>query len=163
MTESTDIKIYNGYANSYAHITPQERDNLLKLADGLEKMPPPDVRFNMDTYCERTFAHFGPTCGAVGCAIGVASYIVEPRLELNEHWAALPGRPVFEHWEDFAIRLFGFSNHKHGIGVWCFSDAWAETDNTPEGAAKRIRWALTLGVPDDYIQQMYGSVPLCYN
>ena len=33
-------------------------------------------------------------------------------------------------------------------GGWCFSGEWCEIDNTPRGAAKRIRVLLKSGLPD---------------
>lgn len=45
---------------------------------------------------------------------------------------------------------------------WLFSDGWRETDNTPSGAAARIRHLLSHGLPEDWREQMSGDAKLCY-
>lgn len=148
--------------------TPEEkRANLLKLADALDNMPPPDVRFDMSDYAELGLR--AATCGAVGCAIGVASIVIAPReLVLTRYFvASLPEsennpRSYFESWEAYARRVLGHDTYNSYAGTWMFDAAWARRDNTPKGAAARIRWYVFNGLPEDWRGQMYGAIPLCY-
>ena len=154
------------------YTTAQQRENLWKLAARLRAMPPPNIRFNMETY----YKQLPNECGTIACAIGCASEIVAPR-EIAVHYFdemyqavvndnldgenAL-GSHDFESWDAYAKRLFGFSNNDDGAGGWCFEADWAQVDNTPLGAARRIEWYLEHGLPDDWYGQMKGRAPLCY-
>lgn len=114
------------------------------------------AEFDMSTYAEYGPQEFyiDPTkteCGSVGCVIGHATYVIDPKTP-------------FESWFDYSIRVFGIT----GSCVcgdrwdWCFSSEWALIDNTPEGAGKRIMWLLERGLPDDAFDQIIGRAPLCY-
>lgn len=46
---------------------------------------------------------------------------------------------------------------------WCFSGGWASIDNTPAGAAKRIRYLIEHGAaPDDAYDQLEGEAPYMF-
>ena len=89
------------------------------------------------------------TCGSVGCVIGHMTYAGFEKFE-NEKWLK------------YSERIFGI-NSPSKEWSWCFCGYWSSTDNTPEGAAGRIEWMLEHGVPDNWIDQMHGIAPLCYN
>jgi len=80
-------------------------------------------------------------CGTVACAIG--------------HGPAAGVAPQGgEGWSDYTIRAFGDGENdtsdrdtRVGVYTWAFHEAWAHYDNTPLGAAQRIRYALKHGVP----------------
>lgn len=107
------------------------RTNLEILADYLESEKL-KADFSMEIYSEDG-ADYKPVCGSVGCAIGHGPY------------AGLPKRPK-ETWYAYADRVFGLPPTEWR---WCFSAYWARSDNTPEGAAKRIRYLLKRGAPPD--------------
>lgn len=148
--------------------TPEEkRANLLKLADALDNMPPPDVRFDMSNYAEPGLN--AATCGAVGCAIGVASIVIAPREQVLARYfvASLPEsennpRSHFEPWWAYAERVLGHDPSYSNAGVWMFDASWRYRDNTPKGAAARIRWYVFNGLPENWREQINGRAPLCY-
>lgn len=45
---------------------------------------------------------------------------------------------------------------------WCFGSMWSDVDNTVHGAADRIEYMMTHGVPDNGDEQRYGEAPLSY-
>jgi hypothetical protein len=155
----------------------QQRENLLALAAGLRTMPPPNVRFTMSFFCD----HYGrdqPVCGSVGCAVGCATYIVEPRAVAQigfggMYWAsrndrldgtnALPER-FYETYTQYSARVFGVGGTASTITVWqwMFGEDWTYVDNTPQGAAARIEWYLAHGLPENWRAQMFNAEPLCY-
>jgi hypothetical protein len=102
--------------------------------------------FDMAEFCEADRSLFADTCGSVGCAIGHGPYAgVEKHAE--------------EDWDQYSHRVFGL---ELAAWAWCFSSRWRDTDNTPEGAALRIRWLHAHGVPQDWYEQSHGIAPLCY-
>ena len=50
---------------------------------------------------------------------------------------------------------------KLDIQLWGF-DMKQFVDNTPQGLAKRSRYLIEHGLPEDWEGQMRGRVPLCY-
>jgi hypothetical protein len=124
------------------------RENLQKLADGLRQ--PLKSKFDMWTFGGREIIPGGlsHTCGSAGCAIGNATYIVEPKL-------------IAEGWEQYSDRLFDLEEQS-SEWEWCFSGSWGRTDNTPEGAADRIEVLINCGVPENWRAQLNGFARLCY-
>ena len=115
------------------------KTNLLKLAKFLEGNP---KHFNM-----REFANKGRQdlnidevdCKSVCCAIGF-SPIVLPRLTakyVKENW--------HNDWYGLSYSLYGVSKTTWD---WLFASYWSKVDNTPTGAAMRIRHVTNYGVPD---------------
>lgn len=149
--------------------------NLLKLADFLEsdKIPPPRfhmgdfafevaeeqasakrieelmyqgeyIRIEIDEAKPKKYA----TCNTVACAIG---------------HGPMAGIKVYKDydWFSYAGRVFGVYSDDAAFD-WLFSSDWSKTDNTPQGAAKRIRIYVENGVPFNYIGQQYEDEPLMY-
>lgn len=129
-------------------MTPQQRENLRKLADYLALLPP-SSSFDMRYYS--TDAHGNniprPTshaCGTVACALG--------------HGPQAGVAPIpYETWDDYAARAFGLDPNDHLNGsilrnswAWCFEAEWVHFDNTPSGAAKRIYHLLDTGAPGEF-------------
>lgn len=123
----------------------KHKANLLKLADYLATLPDDYEQFDMSEYmAERDGETFDPyerskpVCGTVACAVG--------------HGPAAGIRIYGDlDWSDYADRVFGV--FKEDIFGWdyMFSSTWSETDNTPKGAAARIRTYVALGhTPDDW-------------
>lgn len=116
-----------------------QRANLTRLATLLanpERMARDGPRFMRREF---HMAHFA--CGTAACAVGWAPVAGIDRRK-NEFGYT-------ESWQTFAARqLLGQSFHTIA-GRWLFSCDWATLDNTPEGAAYRIRLALEHGIPAD--------------
>lgn len=137
-------------------ITPQQRANLQRLAAYLSTGQTA-MRFDMKAYCRsRNDYDVRPEkvdeCGTAGCAAG--------------HGPAA-GIPVFEDetWFQYSRRCFidaKTNTPEDTAWLWCFAGTWTKTDNTPQGAAARINWMLTHGVPENWEAQMNGEAELCY-
>lgn len=131
------------------------RDNLMKLADGLDALPDNYEHFGMAYYFSSRGNSRDPStrasvasCGAVACALGHAPSILGIRGRKGEDWL------------EYNARVLGLDSYP--AWVWCFSSDWYCTDNTPQGAAARIRWLLEHGLPKDWRRQVHGLAPLCY-
>jgi hypothetical protein len=131
------------------------RDNLETLAAYLEGLPADYQHFNMNVYVmkdDRLFnyasgAPFAGACGTVACAVGHGPAAGIP-AKLEEEW-----------WTDYARRVFELKGCEND---WCFAGLWVNVDNTPHGAAKRIRYLLDHGLPEDAEYQMYGDAPYLF-
>ena len=107
------------------------RTNLEILADYLESENL-KAGFSMEKYSEAG-AEYKPVCGSVGCAIGHGPH------------AGIP-KNASESWDAYETRVFGL---ELDVWRWCFSSRWTQIDDTPQGAAKRIRYLLEHGAPPD--------------
>lgn len=108
------------------------RKNLEQLATYLEREPL-TAGFDMLSFAAHESEVHATTCGSIGCAIGHGPY------------AGIPKRPD-EFWFEYCHRVFRVDAHTMAW-YWCFSQEWRWLDNTPGGAAKRIRTLLRLGRP----------------
>lgn len=133
-------------------ITPEQRNNLLKLADHLLNKPL-KAEFDMGLFCPIALADSNKSvniCGTVGCALGHTTYIIE---EKSGH----------ETWDAYSERLFGLSKADEEWS-WCFGSLWTSVDNSPQGAAYRIRYMLgTGGIPQlqnwpDYTSERWEAL-----
>lgn len=97
-----------------------------------------------------------PECNTVGCIIGHCT-ILAP--ELIKHYPLTKSIKFIKWSEDFT-GLTHFPYHKEW--EWLFEASWGTIDNTPTGAAKRIRHFVEHGLPDDWEQIMNGEKPLPY-
>ena len=131
------------------------RANLEKLAAYLESIPTDYEHFSMRSYLEIDGAHIYMIdsseellrrCGTVACAVGHG-----PAAGI----ASLP----YENWDCYSDRVFGLS---HDEWSWCFSSQWSGIDDTPQGAAKRIRYMLEYGVPASAFDQKRGFSPYMF-
>lgn len=124
------------------------KDNLLKLANHLEALPANYDQFDMEYFMKDRYAELYPfsadrlttDCGTVACAVG--------------HGPAA-GIPIEGDtgWDKYAERVFGIGAVRGSYDRWeyLFSGAWAGIDNTPKGAAARIKTFLKLGrVPEGF-------------
>lgn len=111
----------------------RQRKNLGRLAEYLAAPGPKPARFDMAHYADT--AHIDSTeCGTVGCAVGHAPF------------AGIRKWPT-ESWHSYVERALGCSPFEGFDFDWCFASWWALVDNTPEGAALRIRYLLEHGGP----------------
>lgn len=123
---------------------------LRKLARYLDTIVD-EKKFNMNVYLgntNETFEYPAATeevyhnCGTSACALGHAPFL----------FPAKEG----EQWEDYTKRVFGmhpFTRHWH----WMFSTFWSRVDNTPQGAAKRIRYWCRNKVPEKFLHNILDS------
>lgn len=89
------------------------------------------------------------SCGTVCCALG------------HGPMAGIPVGDDYSSWEDYCFYNFGVDVSSPEYD-WLFHANWAYVDNTPKGAAKRIRIYLKYGVPKTFKEQLLGSTPLMY-
>lgn len=130
--------------------------HLLLLADGLEKVP--QSQFDMHEYRQRekdsgeftvcTFVSKND-CGTIGCALGHAPLIpgLEPiKDDFNCH---ANGDLINLMWDRYCMRVFGIASRYINSPAWTFLfyGRWRHFDNTPQGAAKRIRFLVKHGRP----------------
>lgn len=121
-------------------IKAKHKANLLKLADYLATLPDDYEQFDMTDYMiVRDGDHWEnfdpdkrskPVCGTVACAVG--------------HGPAAGIRLYGDlDWTGYAERVFG--KMRHDDFEYMFGSAWSDYDNTPKGAASRIRTFVSLG------------------
>jgi hypothetical protein len=130
------------------------RVNLEKLAAHLEKLPEDYTNFDMRMFFTRDGtdrpywdATLAGDCGTVACAIG------------HGPAAGITIATETADWLDYGEKAFELALDEWD---WCFSGHWCEVDNTPHGAAKRIRYFLEHGVPADAEAQRYGQAPYLF-
>ena len=127
----------------------KHRTNLTKLADYLAKLPADYQHFDMRDY-NRTSSDGGYTlhladrsydCGTVACAVG--------------HGPAAGVRVYGDMgWGAYCARVFGIDRWvSRKTFEYPFGSEWMVYDNTPQGAAARIRTYLDSGVPADWEEQ----------
>ena len=129
------------------------RANLAVLADFLAHNVEED-KFNMKFYFRGGTSEVVTNlrkyheCGTTACAAGYGPLAgIKP----------LPN----ETWHVYVSRVF--TDQDSIIFNWCFAISWADVDNTPKGAAKRIELFLrNEGVPDNYYEQCNGEAELTY-
>lgn len=127
------------------------KENLILLADYLEKLPEDYGHFGMHTYNGDGKPHeLGHQCGTVACALGHAPYV-----------KGLPVPLYDEFWGDYCERVLGIDSVSFEWD-WCFDANWVYKDNTPQGAAKRIKYLVEKGLPDNWYEQLNGRAELCY-
>ncbi len=133
------------------HTSLDQARNLDHLATALETLPEGYLHFDMETYyhnpklnllteadeieaAQQGFEVFG----SCGCIIGHA-----PSNGLF--------RPGFTSWSEYASEMFGVDETGYS---YLFGGEWAFCDNTPIGAARRIRTYLALGgaVPEHFLK-----------
>jgi hypothetical protein len=127
----------------------KHKENLLKLARYLWDLPEDYTHFDMEYY----FAQGNSTangvlsayndgyegCGTVACALGHG-----PAAGIG-NGDDLDGLT----WDRYSKVFFGARVYEP-VWEWCFESRWAEEDNTPRGAAKRIFYMLENGVPKTF-------------
>ena len=121
------------------------KGNLSKLADYLETEVK-QKQFDMDLYrsdevgrmCDFRSYH---DCGTVGCALGWAPF-VEGLEPIDQEFDDDHYMGVSLIFASYQRRVFDLSTI---AWEWCFSDEWRSYDNTPKGAAKRIRYFVEHG------------------
>lgn len=126
-------------------------ENLTTLHNFLMSVSP--AQFDMATFATMEEDEDVPLhaheCKTAGCAVG---------------WAPAAGLPIIEtdtDWAQYSERVFGMKTSSPAW-QWCFAGPWAWVDNTPAGAAKRIRHLINEGIPGNFWQQMTGKAPYIF-
>lgn len=122
-------------------ITEQERrDNLNKLADYLLSLPDDYKDFDMSQfhiYPINSELYKPNICGTSACAVGHG-----PNAGIGDYRTCA-------NWIEYSQKYLIYDINS-ADWYWCFSGGWADVDDTPHGAAKRIKQYLRSGVPDDF-------------
>jgi len=149
-------------------------ENLKKMADYIETVPkykfdmiifraqehaddfeiiPDDPQEKVDISAFLAGRKTAHECGGVGCILGHCTVIDRNPLPMDSLGE---------------IDGYAWSLDFTGLGPnsiewhYLFAGFWIYGDNTPTGAASRIRHFLEKGVPDDWRDQMLGRTPLSY-
>lgn len=143
-------------------MTPQQRENLEKLATYLEQLPVDYKHFDMGDYyngqalmTDEQLTDYALNnggvdkynCGAVACAVGhgpSAGILFKPS-EIT--WYNAPD------WNKYSLNFIAETGNLEY--QWLFGSEWENVDNTHRGAAARIRYLLDGKPPrrcgpDDY-------------
>jgi hypothetical protein len=126
--------------------------NFLQLADTLDTVP--DDKFEMRAFAinrdgESLWDIEDYHCGTAGCAVGWAPKAGFPILDTDSDWTAYSTRIFGLAWDDYRWD-------------WCFAGQWSGHDNTPKGAAARIRHIVNHGLPENWRAQMFNDAPKRY-
>ncbi len=118
------------------------KENLKKLADYLDTLPPDYIGFDMTFF----------QCGTVGCAVGHGPAAGIPR-KYDEPWVFYSQRVFIE----------GSKPNDNLHWGWCFSGSWSRVDNSIKGAVMRIRYLIEHGdVPPWYREAIRVLKPSSY-
>lgn len=135
-------------------------DNLLTLANFLDTLPD-TAPFSMLEYtslgydCPAEYAlGLAPLpCNTAACAVGYGPPAGLPAVADD---LSVSGTVI--DWRSYSERVFGSSSGDVEF-EWMFGGSWSRTDNTPQGAAKRIHYYLAHGIPlafdDNYDPEIY--------
>lgn len=149
------------------------RANLLTLAAYLDTLPPGYEQFDMTAFLcgdnpdkgqEYALHNGGPPCGTVACAVGhgPAAGFLFLESEFYEDCVWKDGGPVYfprPNFIDYCDRVFCDSEFE--ASSFMFGSYWSRCDNTPRGAAARIRMACELG-PDWFEENDWQYDPAVY-
>jgi hypothetical protein len=125
------------------------KENLLRMADYIETVP--QEKFDMELF--RAGDGNTPECNSIGCIIGHCTVLDTKPLPIY-----INGNINFYEWS----QSFTGINRESYDWIYLFSWEWAATDNTPTGAAKRIRHYVENGLPENWHDIIYGNAPLPY-
>jgi len=130
------------------------KDNLRKMAEYIRTIP--ENLFDMQIF--RAPGNYKEVeCNSVGCVIGHCTHLDADNVLRN-----------YTRFHDDSIRFHKWAEDFTEMGMysasfqWCFDSEWADVDNTPEGAARRIEWLIDKGLPKNWQSQMEGKASLCY-
>ena len=131
--------------------TEDQEANLLALADFLDKDP---SNFDMGNFAENDeqsvdvcAINSDHNCGTVCCAIGMSPFIFPEKCNKSLRVGS------YLDWQCLGDYLYGKLNMF--AWDWMFSHMWTRYDNTPRGAARRIRYFVKNGLPnyvDNYMK-----------
>ena len=132
-------------------ITSAQKANLIRLADYLDNLEPTYQGFNMLGY-----GNTAAKCGTTACAAGhtFAAGIADRGFFRGKY-----GRTDWPH----VVKTL-YTGGDLDVFRWLFGISWGwkdivteGVDNTPWGAAARIRYFVTHGLPSDWKDQLTGT------
>lgn len=130
--------------------------NLRKVAKYMPTIPKKD--FAMDSYRSSTDevpdSCMSHNCNTIGCILGHATIL----FPFNQIPKYLSGNINFN---ELSGIFFGINNWKKEWS-FLFGPEWYNSDNTPEGASRRILYFLENGLPSNWDEQMMGLGPISY-
>lgn len=138
-------------------LTAARRRNLDKLATYLEALPEDYEHFGMGGWLVGASAGEAAryarenggvaSCATAACAIGhgPAAGILVPACFRSGH---------FVDWRAYAQAMFSGNLANR---IWAFGSAWDANDDTPQGAAARIRYLLNKGEPPEDFDEPAGE------
>lgn len=129
--------------------------NLLKLAGFLDMLRPGAYSEAGDySNGDHTSRDSFEICGTVASAVGWAPMVI-PVDSWDYDGGCL-------HWAKYSDRVFGLDEWTDAW-TWCFSPQWLPIDDTPDGAAKRIRYLVEHGEPPaNWFEQYKGDAPYMF-
>lgn len=146
----------------------KRKANLIKLATYLESLPEDYGHFNMGTFLDEgdnfdaivayALNNGGVhQCGTAACAVGhgPAAGVLFDKNEIAEEWrwskAANENiRVDVPNWLLYTKRFVDVNSDQFDF---LFGGSWVTYDDTPHGAAKRIRYFLANGVPEEFSEE----------
>lgn len=149
-------------------LTKTQIRNLKTLASYLAKLPEDYRHFAMRTFYKdgaksNSYDLFkaAPHCDTVACALGhgPAAGVLPKNVIIEDlfdtRWNFAFAQSVA--WQEYCYKYFipfKFGDDdgtlESNMWSWCFSSAWDEYDDTPLGAAKRIMYMLSKGIPRSF-------------
>ncbi len=131
-------------------MTAEQRANLVKLAEFIEAnheaidahellVDDRPLHFDMWMYQNSN------ECGTFCCLLGLGPIAGVERKET---------------WHSYADKFV--AKHENDEWAWLFAQAWKYVDNTALGGAKRIRYLLEHGCPDNSVSILTRMAPLPY-
>lgn len=152
------------YPTPLSLLSREQQGNLRLLAAYLEGLPPDYAHFDMLTYIDpheeltsQEALHYAlhsgglaqlGSCGTAACAVGhgPAAGILFREEELTESYVWVDGEEVtasVPDWDIYSTRFCPTEKYAEThLFAFLFGSAWDEVDNTPHGAAARIRYVL---------------------
>jgi hypothetical protein len=140
-------------------------ERLLQLADYLEALPANYSEFEMAEFwtgdAERVAwlieqgKATAPACGTAACAMGHIPFVGYKDFNLEDYIEVTSMFGLVVHWFKISVEFLGLDVDEDRWD-WMFAGEWSSVDNSPQGAAQRIRMIVdprgmewTLKVPDD--------------
>jgi hypothetical protein len=100
-------------------------------------------RFDMRNFTQTAIGgEYETDCGTVGCAIGHAPHAGIVKTD-------------FENWYQYSDRAFGLKEDSPQW-MYCFCPDWSGFDNTPQGAAARLR---TITEREHTLEELQDKTP----
>jgi len=144
------------------------RENLTKLADYLDSLPDNYRSFMMSDFLVQT--EYDPAeiarymtepnynmCGSAACAIGHA-----PAAGIKVDMSTFTEYDkTSDMWDYYHLEAFGI-DWGEPISLWMFGGDWTYVDNTPKGAAARIRFILDGKTPPDINGEPFDDSEMNY-
>ena len=132
----------------HAHPKGINLENLIRMADYIETVP--QEKFGMMAYRYGDNTRY--ECDSIGCIIGHCTILDDADLPIN-----ISGSIAFQVWSQ---KFIGTDDEE--VWLYLFSYHWMHSDNTPTGAAKRIRYYVANGLPENWQDQIRDEAPLSY-